>query len=128
MIEQTTFSSPGTVSERRMEDDVPDAEKRRRYQVIEDLQKEVSAEKTARFLGDVVEVLVESRDKSRWRGRTPHNKLVFFDDPRPLRGQMVPVRITHAGPWSMSGEVIDDRQTVSPQSTPTADSIPLSML
>ncbi len=119
---------PGTVSERRMEDDVPDAEKRRRYQVIEDLQKEVSAEKTARFLGDVVEVLVESRDKSRWRGRTPHNKLVFFDDPRPLRGQMVPVRITHAGPWSMSGEVIDDRQTVSPQSTPTADSIPLSML
>lgn len=96
---------PGTVSTRRMVDDVPDAEKRRRFQIIETLQKEVSAEKMHRFLGETVEVLVEERDKGRWRGRTPHNKLVFFDDPGDLRGRLVNVEITHAGPWSMSGRI-----------------------
>jgi tRNA-2-methylthio-N6-dimethylallyladenosine synthase len=117
---------PGTVSERKMTDNVPDAEKRRRYQVLEDLQKEVSAEKTARYLGEVVEVLVEERDnKNRWSGRTPHNKLVFFDDPRALRGHLVPVRITHAGPWSMSGEVAEPLLTdVEPSA---GISIPLTM-
>jgi len=96
---------PGTVSTRRMVDDVPDAEKRRRFQVIEALQKEVATSKMRRFLGETVEVLVEERDKGRWRGRTPHNKLVFFDDPNDLRGQLAYVEITHAGPWSMSGRL-----------------------
>lgn len=120
---------PGTVSERKMADDVSDEEKRRRYQVLEDLQKEVSAEKTAQYLGEVVEVLVEELDtKGRWRGRTPHNKLVFFDDPRSLRGELVPVRITHAGPWSMSGEAADGAAIAATAAEPAAVSIPLSMI
>ncbi|WP_374687952.1 tRNA (N6-isopentenyl adenosine(37)-C2)-methylthiotransferase MiaB [Promineifilum sp.] len=98
---------PGTVSARKMADDVPDEEKRRRFHLIEALQKEVSTEKMRRYLGQTVEVLVEDRDKGRWRGRTPHNKLVFFDDPRDLRGQLVPVRVTHTGPWSMSGKLAE---------------------
>lgn len=119
---------PGTVSERKMADNVPDAEKRRRYQIIEDLQKEVSAEKTSRFLDQIVEVLVEGRDKSRWRGRTPHNKLVFFDDPRPLRGELVAVHITHAGPWSMSGEPADRQPALGTAGFAATNSIPLSTL
>lgn len=94
---------PGTVSTRRMVDDVSDAEKRERFQAIETLQKEISAAKMHRHLGETIEVLVEERDKGRWRGRTPHNKLVFFDDPTDLRGKLVNVEITHTGPWSMSG-------------------------
>lgn len=119
---------PGTVSERKMTDDVSDDEKRRRYQLLENLQKEVSSEKTARFLGEVVEVLVEDRDKSRWRGRTPHNKLVFFDDPRALRGQLVPVLITHAGPWSMSGEAADRQPNRELPIFTATDTIPLTSL
>lgn len=106
---------PGTVSARRMSDDVPDAEKRRRFQLLETLQREVSLEKMRPYLGQTVEVLVEERDKGRWRGRSPHNKLVFFDDPRDLRGRLVQVEITHAGPWSMSGRPANDkRQSTSP--------------
>jgi tRNA-2-methylthio-N6-dimethylallyladenosine synthase len=120
---------PGTVSTRRMADDVPDEEKRRRFHLIEELQKEVSAEKTRRFLGQTVEVLVEDRDKGRWRGRTPHNKLVFFDDPRELRGQLVNVEITHAGPWSMSGRIAGDRRPVSDHNiSPAGEMIPLLSL
>ncbi len=113
---------PGTVSARNLPDDVPDEEKRRRFHLIEALQKTVSAEKMRRHLGETVEVLVEDREKGRWRGRTPHNKLVFFDDPRDVRGRLIPVHVTHTGPWSMSGRAADDR----PQ-TAAVESIPLSM-
>ncbi len=112
---------PGTVSARRMADDVTDEEKRRRFHLIEALQKEVSTEKMRRYLGQTVEVLVEERDKGRWRGRTPHNKLVFFDDPRDLRGQLVRVQVSHTGPWSMSGTTADRRPT-------TAEAIPLTLV
>ena len=98
---------PGTVSARRMADDVPDAEKRRRFHLIEELQKEISQERNNRWLGETVEVLVEDRHKGSWRGRSPQNKLVFFDDPRNLKGELVQVKIEHAGPWSLSGIAAD---------------------
>lgn len=115
---------PGTVSARRMPDDISEEEKRRRFQVIEELQKEVGYKKMQRWLGETVEVLVEDTSKGRWRGRTPHNKLVFLDDPRDLKGQLVNVRITHAGSWSMSGEALDKPK--APEFTPV-DSIPLAV-
>jgi tRNA-2-methylthio-N6-dimethylallyladenosine synthase len=98
---------PGTVSERRMADDVPDEEKRERFQRIEELQREISLAKMRAYLGETVEVLVEDLHKGRWRGRNPQNKLVFFDDPRELKGELVKVDITWAGPWSMSGKAVD---------------------
>ncbi len=120
---------PGTVSTRRMVDDVPDAEKRRRFQLLEALQKEILTEKMRGHLGETVEVLVEERDKGRWRGRTPHNKLVFFDDPNDLRGQLVNVEITHTGPWSMSGRIARQRQNGNGRTTEsTIDSISLPVL
>ena len=115
---------PGTVSARRMEDDVPDAEKRRRFHLIEALQKEVSQERNARWLGEVVEVLVEDKHKGSWRGRSPQNKLVFFDDPRHLKGELVQVKIEHAGPWSLSGTAVD----AIPQQPEPIETIPLTVL
>jgi tRNA-2-methylthio-N6-dimethylallyladenosine synthase len=98
---------PGTVSERRMEDNVPEEEKRRRYELIDALHGEISQEKMSRWLGQTVEVLVEEKHKGRWRGRIPQNKLVFFNDPRDLKGELVQVHISHTGPWSMSGRAAD---------------------
>lgn len=98
---------PGTVSDRRMEDDVPDEEKRRRYQLIEALQKRISEEQMTQWLDQELSVLVEELHKGRWRGRTPQGKLIFFDDSRDLKGEMVTVRVTHTGPWSLSGEAVD---------------------
>jgi tRNA-2-methylthio-N6-dimethylallyladenosine synthase len=117
---------PGTVSARSMEDDVPEEEKRRRFHLLETLQKEVSQEKMLKYLKTSVEVLVEGKQKDRWRGRTPQNKLVFFPDPRELRGQLVEVHIKHAGPWSMSGVAVD-----APQITTSANQtagIPLAVV
>jgi tRNA-2-methylthio-N6-dimethylallyladenosine synthase len=92
-----------------LDDDVPDPEKRRRFHVLEELQKEISERKNARWMGKDVEVLVEDQHKGRWRGRSPQGKLVFFDDPRELRGEVVAVHVTYTGPWSMSGITADGR-------------------
>ncbi len=115
---------PGTVSARRMADDVPDVEKRRRFHLIEALQKEISQERNQRWLGETVGVLVENKHKGSWRGRSPQNKLVFFDDPRDLKGELVRVKIEHAGPWSLSGSLVTANQ---PQPTPV-ETIPLTVL
>ncbi len=94
---------PGTVSARRMPDDVPTEEKWRRFRLLEDLQERIAAEINARYLGENVDVLFEARVKGRWRGRTPTNKLVFVESEADLRGKILPVTITWAGAWSMQG-------------------------
>ncbi|MEM7802438.1 MAG: TRAM domain-containing protein, partial [Chloroflexota bacterium] len=116
---------PGTVSAHRMEDDVPDEEKRRRFHIIEQLHKEINEKRNKGYLGTAQEVLVEELYKGRWRGRNPQGKLVFFDDPRQLKGELVNVKIEVAGPWSMSGTAVDKPAEVV---APAVDSIPLSLI
>lgn len=96
---------PNTVSARRMEDDVPDAEKRRRYEMLETLQAQILAEKNSTLLGKQVQVLVEELHNGKWRGRTPQNKLVFFESEGNLRGKLVDVEITWTSPWSLQGRL-----------------------
>jgi len=93
----------GTVATRKLEDNVPEEEKWRRFRALEDLQESIAGEINARYLGKQVEVLFEDKVRGRWRGRTPTNKLVFVESERNLRGQKKAVYITWAGPWSMQG-------------------------
>lgn len=95
---------PGTPAE-RLADDVPHAVKEARRQELEELQERIAGERNAAFLGGRVEVLVEERQKGRWKGRTRGNKLVFFESEEDLTGALVHVRITWAGPWSLIGEL-----------------------
>ncbi len=97
----------GTVSERRMDDDVPDAEKWRRFRLLEELQENIAAEINAQLLGQTVEVLFEERVRGRWRGRTPTNKLVFVEAKEDLHGMTKNVQITWTGPWSMQATLHD---------------------
>lgn len=94
---------PGTVAARRMQDDVDDDEKMRRFRAVEELQAGIATEINAGYRGTIAEVLVESRHGARWKGRTRTNKLVFFDSPEYLRGSLIPVEIDWTGPWSLVG-------------------------
>lgn len=94
---------PQTVAWRTLPDDVPEEEKMRRFRALEELQERVVGQINRRLLGQTVEVLVESKHKGKWRGRTRTNKLVFFEDPADRLGQTANVEITWAGPWSMQG-------------------------
>jgi tRNA-2-methylthio-N6-dimethylallyladenosine synthase len=95
----------GTVSARRMSDDVPAEEKMRRFRRLEELQEGIAAEISARYLGQKVDVLFEEKVKNRWRGRTTTNKLVFVETNDELRGKVLPVTVTWAGPWSMQAKI-----------------------
>lgn len=96
---------PHTVSERTLPDDVPEEEKKRRHQAIDELQAEIVSEINRRSLGQRVSVLVEEMHKGKWRGRTPQNKLVFFEDAADWHGKLVELEITWTGPWSMQGRL-----------------------
>ncbi len=98
---------PGTAAARKMVDDVPAGEKKRRLHQVEALQTELSTRKNDRLVGRKLEVLVERRSKGKWTGRTRTNKLVFFESERNLRGELVTVAIDGAGPWSLRGQLVE---------------------
>ena len=123
---------PGTVSDRRMEDDVVYADKKHRHRTLEVLQGQVQAEINTKYLGETVEVLVEDLQKGKWRGRTPQNKLVFFEDTsRNWKGRLVNLEITWTGPYSMQGRLPQTEADAAdaigiPEYDPTQEIIPLS--
>lgn len=110
---------PGTVAA-LWEDDVPEAEKESRRALVERIQTDISAGLNASLLGQHVQVLVDGRQRGRWRGRTRSNKLVFFAAEEDWLGRTATVRITWAGPWSMIGQVMGQPC----ESVPTALPVP----
>jgi len=96
---------PGTLAARKMDDDVSDDEKWNRFRLIEELQEGIATEINQKYLGETVEVLFEGKNKGRWRGRTPTNKLVFVESELDLLGTVQPIKITWTGPWSMQGSL-----------------------
>ncbi|MCD6520156.1 MAG: tRNA (N6-isopentenyl adenosine(37)-C2)-methylthiotransferase MiaB [Anaerolineae bacterium] len=103
---------PGTPAA-RWEDDVPPEEKERRRSLVEELQTQIASEINAKLLGQEVEILVDGKQRGRWRGRTRTNKLVFFESAENWLGRLARVRITWTGPWSMLGEPISEKAPLS---------------
>ncbi len=103
---------PGTPAA-RWPDDVPPEEKERRRKLIEETQERIATEINANLLSQTVEILVDGRQKGRWRGRTRTNKLVFFDSEEDWLGKLAHVRVTWAGPWSLIGEPVRDASPAS---------------
>jgi tRNA-2-methylthio-N6-dimethylallyladenosine synthase len=91
----------GTVATRRMEDNVTEDEKMRRFRMLEELQEGIVGGINRKYLGESVEVLFEEKVKNRWKGRTPTNKLVFVETEDDIKGRILPVTVTWTGPWSM---------------------------
>jgi tRNA-2-methylthio-N6-dimethylallyladenosine synthase len=91
-------------------DSIPDAEKALRLSILNQRQKEIQIEGNRRHLGEVIEVMVESRNQARaqWIGRTSQHKVLNFTaGSRELRiGEYVPVRVTQTFPNSLVGEMV----------------------
>ena len=98
-------SREGTVATRRMDDNVSDEEKMRRFRTLEEMQEKIVDEINKKYLGQTADVLFEEKVKNRWKGRTPTNKLVFIESNEDLKGKIIPVTITWTGPWSMQAQM-----------------------
>lgn len=115
---------PKTIAARKLPDDVSHDEKERRRLLIDELVDEILTRKNQRWLDQEVEVLVESRHKGKWRGRTPHNRLVFFEADENMRGALVDVHISFTSPYSMQGELVRVKVPAIPQQ-PDLSSVPM---
>jgi len=101
---------PGTAAA-RLSDDVPEAEKRRRNQVLLGIQSRVNLEENARAIGSEVEVLVEGpspRDPRRLIGRARTNQIVVFEGAPALAGRLVRVRIESSTALTLAGRLTPD--------------------
>ncbi|TCD47817.1 tRNA (N6-isopentenyl adenosine(37)-C2)-methylthiotransferase MiaB [Chlorobium sp. N1] len=99
-------SREGTLAARTLEDDVPEAVKKRRLQEIIELQQSVSLELHRELVGTEVEVLAESesrRSSFRLLGRTDEGQAVVFDRGECVPGDLVRVRVDSATSATLSG-------------------------
>jgi tRNA-2-methylthio-N6-dimethylallyladenosine synthase len=90
-----------------MPDAVPEPVKVRRLQALLERQRVIQLQRNQILLGQVFEVLVEgaSRRETQWTGRTSSNRSLNFTSSRTdLLGKYVRVRVTGAGPNSLTGE------------------------
>jgi tRNA-2-methylthio-N6-dimethylallyladenosine synthase len=100
---------PGTLAERKMEDDVPELVKKRRLAEIVALQQKLSAIKTQQHVGKVEEVLIEKLSKKsdlHWSGRNTQNTTVVFPKGNYKVGDFVNVKINDCTSATLIGEAV----------------------
>jgi tRNA-2-methylthio-N6-dimethylallyladenosine synthase len=88
-----------------LDEQLPHAVKRERLERLVEVVQRRARERSERFVGRTMEVLVEGpsrTDASRLRGRTRHNKTVNFDGTA-SPGELVEVEITGATSTTLSG-------------------------
>ena len=100
---------PGTLAERKLEDDIPEETKKRRLQEIVDLQQKHSHYRTQQFLGTTVEVLIEKTSKKSdkdWSGRNAQSTVVVFPKEHYKVGDFVNVKIKDCTTATLIGEAV----------------------
>lgn len=100
---------PGTLAERKMEDDVPEDIKKRRLNDIIQLQQKHSLHRTRQHIGKVEEVLIEKSSKkseAHWSGRNSQNTVVVFPKAHYNVGEFVNVKITDCTSATLIGQAV----------------------
>lgn len=101
---------PGTLAERKMEDNIPLAIKKRRLAEVIALQQEHSGYNTQKFVGKTVEVLIEKSSKKsdkEWSGRTSQNTVAVFPKQHYNIGDFVMVHIESCTTSTLKGRAVD---------------------
>lgn len=97
---------PDTLAARRLQDNVPEAEKTLRIVTLQEQQREIQQRLHAALLGTRAEVLIDSLSRRRDHevsGRTSGNIMVHCPGDAGLIGGLVPITIERAGPHSLWG-------------------------
>ncbi|CAZ95213.1 tRNA (N6-isopentenyl adenosine(37)-C2)-methylthiotransferase MiaB [Zobellia galactanivorans] len=100
---------PGTLAERKMEDDVPEEIKKRRLSEIIALQRQHCQERTEQHLGKVQEVLIEGTSKKsdeHFMGRNSQNTVAVFPKENYKVGDFVMVRMDDCTSATLIGEAV----------------------
>jgi tRNA-2-methylthio-N6-dimethylallyladenosine synthase len=100
---------PNTEAALWSEDQIPEEVKKERLARVQELAAKHGLERSRRYLGRTVEVLVEDknpRNSNQVMGRTRQGRQVYFDgDIKMLKGEFIFVEITEARTWSLIGKM-----------------------
>jgi len=102
---------PGTLAQRRYDDDVPAEIKKRRLIEIVELQNRLSLESNEKDIGKTFYVLIEGDSKKSsadWMGRNTQNKVIVFPkrDVNLQKGDYVMVKVTDCTKATLLGEIV----------------------
>jgi len=100
---------PGTLAERKLEDNVPEAIKKRRLTEIVQLQRDLGEEQIKKFLNTEVEVLIERESKKsseEWSGKTSQNIVAVFPKENYKVGDLVKVKVLNCTTATLIGEAV----------------------
>ena len=105
-----TYSErPGTLAERKAEDDVPEEVKKRRLNEVIQQQQKDSLYRTQQHVNTVVEVLIEKESKKsseHWSGRSSQNIVVVFPKEHYKIGDFVNVKANECTSATLIGKAI----------------------
>jgi tRNA-2-methylthio-N6-dimethylallyladenosine synthase len=112
------YSPRPNTSALSMPDEISEEEKGRRLEELQERQRLIQEQINAAYPGQILEVLVDGKARSRVRlaGRSSNNKIVNFDGPETLMGQVVQVEITGFSPNSLKGVWIRSETVKEPGS------------
>jgi tRNA-2-methylthio-N6-dimethylallyladenosine synthase len=101
---------PGTLAQRRYQDDIPEEIKKRRLTEIVGLQNRLSLESNQKDIGKSFKVLIEGdskRSPDDWMGRNTQNKVVVFPKGNSTfkKGDYAMVRITGSTQATLLGKL-----------------------
>ena len=100
---------PGTMAARKLEDDVPEATKKRRLSEIIALQRTHCQLRTEQHLGKIQEVLIEGTSKKsqdHWMGRNSQNTVAVFPKEHYKVGDFVNVQMNSCTSATLIGEAV----------------------
>ena len=99
------FSPRGGTPAAQMDDPTPKEEKNRRFDKLCNVQNSISEKIHKAYIGKTMRCLVDGEDGEQLTARTEGGRLVRFSGEKELVGSFVPVRITGATTWSLTGEL-----------------------
>jgi tRNA-2-methylthio-N6-dimethylallyladenosine synthase len=100
---------PGTLAERKLEDNVPEDIKKRRLTEIVQLQRDLGTEQIKKFVNTKVKVLIERESKKsneQWSGKTSQNIVVVFPKENYVIGELVYVQVLDCTSATLIGEAV----------------------
>ena len=100
---------PGTPAAKKLDDNIPDDVKKHRLKEVVALQQQHGLYRTQRFVGQIVEVLIEKeskKSKKYWSGRNQQNTVVVFPKENFKVGDFVNVKIEDCTSATLIGKAV----------------------
>jgi len=97
---------PKTAAAKLFKDNVPKEEKERRWREITDVLRKTALENHKKLVGKTMKVLIDSKQKDRFYGRTKEYNLVEIKKSPKLKiGEFANIKIEEAKAWKLKGEM-----------------------